>query len=414
MQNPIDFSFFSFLCSQLATIRENMSGPPRFYTDVYGNVVAANAFLHVGAGMRKIVLRIVAALSLLVNLVFAIATLAKPLSLYTLLVYSLMLAVIGVLLEQTAIDRGELRAALASDVYPALIRTPAGSGFTLYVGAWLAWWIVSQLFSNAGVVFERNIVSTIVLVPLVLAALASYAVYTVKSKTRRALLFAVRIATLVVLFFPTRSWAPQYNSALATSIRATLFFVALLVLDSLKPPQLYADVDNFAQDRSTDQERAELAQVSDERQRSADAILDAHRRIDTELDRQREFVSLTAWILVTPLVVAGLLFPLALVSFFYSIRPKAHVARPAHDKRRNVQREQPETKALESFNPQHSNAQALALYDANGFPIARRNSQQAPAAQSSEQLPNSPLPPQHSPPAALAQQPARGFTLKRH
>lgn len=283
-----------------------------------------------GIRLRNTILTLVVCLTLAVNLVFAVATLVEPISLYTLLVYFVLLYALVMLLEQQMLRDEDVKEAMTTHVYPARMRTPLRVGFLPYVGVWLLWWLLTQLFFDAGLVFENGFVIQLLLVPLAITALAIDSVYDPAPQIRHCVIAALLVVTAVALFFPTRMWAPQHTGALATAVRAVLYFFTILAHDYVSPANVYANLgteqsqmQKTLQQQLYDNNDADLEAGNDSRQRRSVRVLsivDAYQRIDEETLRVREFIALSSWLLVTPLAISLLLFPLAIGATFYAGR----------------------------------------------------------------------------------------------
>jgi len=163
-------------------------------------------------------------------------------------------------------------------------------------------------------VSERGLLAQLLLMPLVLAALSADAIFELSARRRHYIVVVLLVATLAALFFPTRAWAPQHSGALETTVRVILYFVAILLHDYISPPSVYVNL-------SAEPALNADVEVADEHRRSRIAqIFDAYERIDGETMRVREFIALSAWVLVTPLYLVLLVYPLAIAAAIYTGR----------------------------------------------------------------------------------------------
>lgn len=193
----------------------------------------------IGARLRKIGLTIVLCVSLVANLTFAAAGLATTTGIYTLMAY---LALVGALLHALSATaggsaalsgRGELDlergGQTASNLTPrraAAAAAEADISFVPYVGVWLVWWVISELFKSALVLYGDSIVWQFFVFPaLVLAS-------TWHRQSRTALIL-LRGATLVTLAFPTAAWAPQHSTVLLVALRVAIYTLAVFLFDFL-------------------------------------------------------------------------------------------------------------------------------------------------------------------------------------
>lgn len=285
-----------------------------------------------GVSLRNMVLRIVVFLTLIVNLIFITYTLLDPVSLYALLVYLAVLFLLVALLEQTLIRDEDVRDALSTSIYPAQLRTPMRVAFLSFVGAWLLRWFVTQLFFDADLLFDNAFVGQLILVPLVLFALSIDCLFEITPVQRHYVITLLLLVELMTLFFPTRAWAPQEAGHAGTALRDMLYFASILWRDYKQPSNVYANLSAEAAQHLDirplnqhlfDMENGTIEPTNYERRRARVAsIIDAHDRVSSDGVRSREFVALSAWILVTPLFIAVLLFPLALASILYSDRKR--------------------------------------------------------------------------------------------
>lgn len=281
-----------------------------------------------GVLLRFAVLALVSAMAWIATLVFAYPDdkLADPTSLYTLLVVAIVVLAMCVLLEQTLLLNEDIKEALSTTVYPQRLRIPMRVNFREYVEVWLAWWFISQLFFCAGVVYESGVIRHLLLVPLVLFAFSIDCLFDASARTRYFSIVALWIITTIVAFFPTRDWAPQHASVVWTELRVVLFFVSIMVRDYISPANVYANINtdvNAERVRSLHQQLfgadSDL-ESGDKRVSRVVSIVDAYDRIDNEMLRVREFIWLSAWILVSPMYIVLLLFPLAMFAAVYAGR----------------------------------------------------------------------------------------------
>lgn len=311
-------------------------------------------FNSLGAPLRNTVLVLVVCLSVIVNIIFCAATLSDPLSLYTLLAYVLILGALTLQLESTLVYESDIKDALAANVYPARFRTPLRIAFHAYVLVWLAWWFVSQMFFDAGVVYAHGYVVQLVLVPLLFLTYSYDVPLSLPAKYRRAVVNALLFVTLVALFFPTFGWAPQHAAAWQPALRVLLYFLSIAVHDFSTPAnahvalstgggggsprsrRLLHQVLNGNEDPNDDAHDPELGDLQERRRLRIQSIIDAHERIDEETARAREFIAESAWILVTPLAIVLLLFPLALFTLLRISARRRYAAHQLHVQREEV------------------------------------------------------------------------------
>lgn len=282
-------------------------------------------FDDIGVRLRNTVVSLVVCLTLIVNLVLSIATLAEPISLYTLLIYALLIYALDLLLQH-AVAVDDVKEAMQTKEYPARFRTPLTVEFTAYVAIWLAWWFVSQVFFDAGLVFEQGFMLQLVLVPLVILALSINTVFETRAVYRRYIVVVLLFVSAVTLFFPTFSWAPQHNGALSTVLRVVLYFVSILIQDWLVPANNYASVPAPG-DEYVDNGDLESG-LAEKRHLRIASIVDTFERISEERWRAREFIALSAWILITPLVITLLLFLVSVAATFERSRRHVTLAPP--------------------------------------------------------------------------------------
>jgi len=310
--------------------------------------------------LRNMRLTLVFFLSFVVNLVLAAFGLATPIGLYTLLIYAALLCLLSALMSCVGIDQRELHHAMRNRAQTTRVRTPLHVEFVPYVGMWLVWWIVTELFRAARIVYANNVIIQFFFFP----ALVLCATYAQSWPVRRSIAdFAVlvlQIATAVVLFFPAQAWAPQHTNTLATTLRALVYFFALMLFDYVRPATLDAEasrslktdndallrrlmreddeLDSNGSDDSTALEqgvgRAELQQ----RRENLVQVLVAHERVTREHARAYQIAVLNAWILVSPLVVVLVgVFATTLIFFAGTTRrPQPTSVSLAEEQRRTV------------------------------------------------------------------------------
>jgi hypothetical protein len=285
----------------------------------------------IGARVRGLVLGIVMLASLAVNLVFAVATLNNPFSAYALCAFGGILAIIGWLVHYTVVDIEEVAEVVLTNIHPALLRAPVCIAYEWYVGTWLAWWFVTQLFYQCGIVYEHTMVGTIILAPLVLVTLLVRVFATslvINPKLESWMLIFTQITTYTLLFFPSPNWAPQYNSTPMIALRILLYTLASIQLDFLEPPQWDISLDEPLRLRDSevnvhnflkDSIKQELGNSTQQMARlaKAQAILSAHAHVNHENRRMKTFATLTTWILVLPIVVVGAIYPVFVVLSIY-------------------------------------------------------------------------------------------------
>lgn len=293
-----------------------------------------STFGEFGSRLRNTILTIVIGLTWVVNIVFASFSLGDPVSLYALLVFFIVLFILSLLLEHTMINEDDVSEALSGQIYPSRIRTPLRVGYTPYIAVWLCWWFVTQLFFNAGLVFEYGYITQLLLLPLVVAALSvNSGIIEASLRVRRYILIMLLIVTALTLFFPTRAWAPQHVYALHTVVRVMIFFGMIMLNDSVTPANIYANLSADAGPVAKASPRGMLTQhlagasiedgTIEIRKAKIASIVEAYARIDEESTRVTEFIALTAWLLVTPLAAVLLVSMLAIAATFYNGRRRA-------------------------------------------------------------------------------------------
>lgn len=264
----------------------------------------SNLPVAVGQVVRDYTLGLAFTLAIVTHVVFNAASLDKAISLYVLFVFLLLSSALLVLVDAATTTKIDVRRALNSTSYPATLRAPVSAGFVFYIGAWLLWWVITQLFRSAGVVYTRNFMLAIV-APLVLAVATTRGLWRVGATLRKVLVDALLVALLFSLFFPNHDWAPQMAGTVGSMLRVIAYFLLVYVLDYLIPPVIYVEID-----RQSDVDvlqRNDLEAGESARHIRMDAVLEAQRAIVRERARQSEIVALSAWILVTPLYVSLLL-----------------------------------------------------------------------------------------------------------
>lgn len=296
-----------------------------------------SALTAVGARVRRLVLGIVLFTSLAVNVIFAVCTLVNPISIYAVFVFGLLLTVIGWLVDYTLADAEEVAEAVMSNFHPALLRAPVCMSYEWIVGTWLAWWCVSQLLFSAGIVYGHSLVGSIIVVP-VLVGVIGLRVFASALEMRSLeswLMLTLQLATYTLLFFPSTDWAPQYIGIPMVCARVVLFFIGIMLASFLEPPVQDVSLDGAAGDdgsRPVHDVETEVRRLMNNslydaesgghqqqaaRFERARAMLGAHARITREHRRMRNTVALTAWVLVLPLPVVAIAFPVLLVALIY-------------------------------------------------------------------------------------------------
>ena len=289
-----------------------------------------------GLRLRNTALGLVAFVSIIANIVFIANNLDDAISRYTLLVYLLFMMALVALLEQTVIRDEDVREALASNVYPARVRTPMRVSFTPYIAVWLLWWFVSQLvYAPAQLEFEADdthagaLFALILLVPLVLLALSLEALFDFAPRRRNFIIMALLVATVIALFFPTHEWAPQRSNGVWTAVRVVFYFFSILGHEKISPPNVYANIGSDPTPANNEEHDVEAQRLTEKRRARVYLILDAYDRIDTETLRVREFIALSAWVLVVPVYLLLLIYPLSIAATIYAgRRDKARVVDP--------------------------------------------------------------------------------------
>jgi hypothetical protein len=287
--------------------------------------------------VRDTLLTLVILLTLLVNLVLAVATLSKALSLYTLLVYLIVIGGMNTLVGSGLLTQEDVVEAMDTGVYPPRMRLPMRLQFAPIVALWLLWWFVSQAFFETDMVFESGLFVQLALLPVVLAAFAARSVFAAPDSVQFGTAALLAVATLISLFVPTRDWAPQYTSAVSTVVRVVLYFALVSLLDYVNPPQRYGDMvahqslGNRELDRLNNMfsqlESGGGAQppVDSERMAQIRSVVAAHSCVRDETHRVITIAVLAGWLLVTPLASALLGFPVVVIA---TIAGKRRLRRP--------------------------------------------------------------------------------------
>jgi len=290
-----------------------------------------STILAVGARVRRLVLGTVLFMTLAVNVIFGICTLVNPTSIYAILVLGLLLGAINWLAEHTLVDAEEVVEAVLSNAHPALLRAPICIPYTWIVGTWLAWWIVTQLLFQVGIVYGHSLVGTIIIVPLLIGvmALRIFASALELRSVEQWLLFFVQIVTNTLFFFPSTDWAPQYIGVVMICVRVVLFFLVIMLATFVEPPQwdvsldeprpvleAEAEIRSLMQNLLNDPETG-TTQQQRLRYERARAMLHAHARITQENRRVRATVAVSAWVLVLPLTVVLFTYPCLLIALIY-------------------------------------------------------------------------------------------------
>jgi hypothetical protein len=329
------------------------------------------------AGLRKTRLCLVLSLTLITNFVLAVTGLVSPVGLYALLIYSMLVWLLASVLVRAGADEQELRAALnsaASGSRVVRVRTPLHVEFTPYVAAWLAWWVVSELFRAALIVYDNVALVQYVLVPvLVLATTWVRSRWTLsKSRARRttadvllALLFAI---TTVLFFFPTLAWAPYHQSALATTVRVLLFFGTIQLYDYAYPARAYVPLVGAQDDQLHHDKLLERLEGGasgsgappDTTSERLEQVAAAYMLVSAEHSRAHEIATLTAWVLISPLIVAIVLLVLVVPIFLSGVGHRATTPLPTPEKTRETLRPSSEARADPSTPTQTSTSTATS------------------------------------------------------
>ena len=289
-----------------------------------------SACLQIGARVRRLVLGIVLFVSLLLNAVFAICTLVSPVSIYALMVYALVISGVAFLAEYTVADAEEIFDAVMANAHPTTMRAPVAISYGWIIGAWLAWWTISQTLWVADIVYQQTLVPSVVLLsPLCIAIVLRLSARSLWQTVEPFILFALQLITFVLLFVPTEAWAPQYIGVAMVCARVLLFFGAIMLSVFLEPPgwdvcldeetarelpiekELKTLLHNALADDTvlTQQRRARFARVR--------AVLTAYYRAKDEDRNMRGTVAMTAWVLVLPTTALLIVYPLQLFSMVY-------------------------------------------------------------------------------------------------
>lgn len=236
--------------------------------------------------LRKMRFSLVLGLSFIVHLIFTACGFATAVGLYTLLAYTILICMLSYALNWLGADRTDL--IQTASFYPMRVQTPLHVEFLPFIGSWLAWWTITELFKSALILYRDTILwqffffpALVVLVTWLRSSSAGIARVLGKSSVP---LLILQIATIATLFFPTRSWAPQHSEPFITSARVLLFFISILLYDYLRPAN---------------------TQVTKDLEHQA-SIVSAYENVANEHSRALEIASLNAWILVSPFIV-GLL-----------------------------------------------------------------------------------------------------------
>lgn len=290
--------------------------------------------------MRKMRLTLVLCLSLFCNMVFAASGFATTIGLYALLGYLAVLCAVAHLMVCAGLDQYDLHESVGGrTIYPVRVRTPLHSELLPYVFVWLLWWIVSELFHCALVLFPDAILWQFFFYP----ALAIGATWARSAGFGgHAPLLLLQIATLATLFFPTATWAPQESNPLLTTARVLVYFTGVLVFDYVKPPQTYhtlqqqrTAVDSVVRRliRQADLEGGEQSQWREQ----ITCVVAAYESVANENARAYEIATLNAWLLVSPFIVAFLGLLAAIFLFIMGRRkPLAAAAAEAVPDRQNA------------------------------------------------------------------------------
>jgi len=283
------------------------------------------------------------AAGVIANFLFSITTLAHPFAVGVLFVLVVALHAVASTSGSAELARQSARAALTAPTYPTTIDNSRtiGNGYALYIGAWLAWWIITQLVFDAGTAYDSALVSHIGVAPLVAALAVQHGLTKTGGALHGYTLAALRALTFVAFFIPSVAWAPQHGSAATTSVRVVLYFSALALFEYVAPAQTRAYLDaapgGDAACLVDELDAAELAQVSDERVRCAQALMYAENAAAREQARQVRHVTSAAWVLVLPLVPLLVLYVPSVATFIYAHRRQATRAPPKSAARRSMQ-----------------------------------------------------------------------------
>jgi hypothetical protein len=254
--------------------------------------------------LRKKQLVLILALSFIFNLAFAIAGFRSVVGLYALLVYVLLLAALSFAVSFAGLDQYSFQESmLESD--PARVRIPLNIEFAPYVAAWLIWWLVTELFHDDVTVYADSLIWQFFLFPAIVLTVTWQRA---APNASRAPILLLLYATLITLFFPTASWAPQHTNALLISLRVVLYFFGIFLFDYLKPPQTHHSLEIIEEKTAQRRETVRKSQQALESgfHPTRDHILlvfHAFESVAIENDRAHEIAILNAWILVSPLIV---------------------------------------------------------------------------------------------------------------
>lgn len=180
--------------------------------------------------IQKTMFPLVVTLTLLANAIFAVCSLSKIEGIYTLLVYLIILQLLFEIVERrnNQIDAKEL------DDDPDL-QLPFFDNVLPYVAIWLLWWIATTLLFHAMVVFTHGVLAQLVLVFLLGIFVTLRYVLQLKTTSLWVMMvrFFLHVVSCALTFFPTRDWAPQHTSWMATFVRVTLFFLASIAFNTI-------------------------------------------------------------------------------------------------------------------------------------------------------------------------------------
>lgn len=296
--------------------------------------------------LRKIRLGFILAISWAAHLVLIGAGLTTPIGIYTLLVYAILLCLVSHTLSCFAVDQSDLRDAMYTHVHPARIRTPLHIEFLPYIAVWLAWWTITELVRAAHIMYRDFVLWQFFFFP----ALVIFVTWArsnaspgsiISPRVADAALLVLQIVTLIVLFFPTASWAPQHNRIL-TIVRSSLYFFAVLLFDYAKPARaeqtLYdtaktratvdASVRRMMRNNVTLEGGSDSSQTAEQRREQIVTIVTAYDAVAQEHSRVYEIATLNAWILVSPLIVALLGFLCTSIIFLIGAAQHRRVTAP--------------------------------------------------------------------------------------
>lgn len=259
------------------------------YFDDEPPVHVSNAYAHADrsrAALRETTRVLVLVLSALVNLIFIISGIARPLGLYSLLVYCLF---IYLLLSAAAkcgtperCDVEECGAEYHAHSlgYSTALRTT--------VIVWIAWFVACHLMFEADLLYVH---SHLFVLPLFCASAATIVLSHMQSELEGVASHAFVVAFLLSLAFPSPSWTFQTAPSVSTVLRVALYFVLATLIDIYSEQHTLVERDIAS------------AVPTDATQRESRLFCATMRSVEylaaRETRRTRRVVAQSAWVLVT-------------------------------------------------------------------------------------------------------------------